>query len=86
VSDLGRRLGVTVYPVQGKRGVVLDRSCTCGRNACAHMAAAAMLALESRPEWRRASLFDVADVKAPLAPPPPPPPVPAVAPPAPPAP
>ncbi len=77
VSDLGRRLGVTVYPVQGKRGIVLDRSCTCGRNACAHMAAAAMLALESRPEWRRASLFDVADVKAPIAPPPPPPPIPA---------
>ncbi|KAA0582750.1 DEAD/DEAH box helicase [Azospirillum sp. Sh1] len=76
VSDLGRRLSVTVTPVQGKRSIVLDRSCTCGRNACAHMAAAAMLALESRPEWRRASLFDVADVKAPLVPPPPPPPVP----------
>ncbi|PWC86520.1 RNA helicase [Azospirillum sp. TSH100] len=76
VSDLGRRLSVTVTPVQGKRGVVLDRTCSCGRNACAHMAAAAMLALESRPEWRRASLFDVADVKAPLAPPPPPPPPP----------
>ncbi|PGH53479.1 RNA helicase [Azospirillum palustre] len=73
VSDLGRRLSVTVTPVQGKRSVVLDRTCSCGRNACAHMAAAAMLALESRPEWRRASLFDVADVKAPLAPPPPPP-------------
>ncbi|MBP2298141.1 DEAD/DEAH box helicase [Azospirillum picis] len=72
VSDLGRRLSVRVTPVQGKRSVVLERSCTCGRNACAHMAAAAMLALESRPEWRRASLFDVADVKAPLAPPPPP--------------
>ncbi|WP_042693728.1 DEAD/DEAH box helicase [Azospirillum sp. B506] len=72
VSDLGRRLTVTVTPVQGKRSVVLDRTCSCGRNACAHMAAAAMLALESRPEWRRASLFDVADVKAPLAPPPPP--------------
>ncbi|WP_372396867.1 DEAD/DEAH box helicase [Azospirillum sp. HJ39] len=70
VSDLGRRLAVTVMPVQGKRSVVLERSCGCGRNACAHMAAAAMLALESRPEWRRASLFDVADVKAPLAPPP----------------
>ncbi|BAI72504.1 hypothetical protein AZL_018660 [Azospirillum sp. B510] len=70
VSDLGRRLAVTVIPVQGKRGVVLERTCSCGRNACAHMAAAAMLALESRPEWRRASLFDVADVKAPLAPPP----------------
>ncbi|QCG96682.1 ATP-dependent helicase [Azospirillum sp. TSA2s] len=76
VSDLGRRLSVTVTPVQGKRSIVLDRSCSCGRNACAHMAAAAMLALESRPEWRRASLFDIADVKAPLAPPPPPPPVP----------
>ncbi|MBK1837955.1 SNF2 helicase associated domain-containing protein [Azospirillum sp. YIM B02556] len=73
VSDLGRRLSVTVTPVQGKRSIVLDRTCSCGRNACAHMAAAAMLALESRPEWRRASLFDVADVKAPLAPPPPPP-------------
>ncbi|CAO3354712.1 DEAD/DEAH box helicase [Azospirillum melinis] len=81
VSDLGRRLSVTVTPVQGKRSVVLDRTCSCGRNACAHMAAAAMLALESRPEWRRASLFDVADVKAPLAPPPPPP-VPVASPPA----
>ncbi len=70
VSDLGRRLAVTVMPVQGKRSVVLERSCGCGRNACAHMAAAARLALESRPEWRRASLFDVADVKAPIAPPP----------------
>ncbi|PWC33281.1 DEAD/DEAH box helicase [Azospirillum sp. TSO35-2] len=69
VTDLGRRLAVTVTPVQGKRSVVLDRLCTCGRNACAHMAAAAMMALDTRPEWRRASLFDVADVNAPIAPP-----------------
>ncbi len=61
VNDLGRRLAVTVTPVQGKRGVVLERTCTCGRNACAHMAAAAMMALETRPEWRKASLFDLAD-------------------------
>ncbi|MCG5239782.1 SNF2-related protein [Azospirillum doebereinerae] len=67
VNDLGRRLAVTVTPVQGKRGIVLERTCTCGRNACAHMAAAAMMALETRPEWRKASLFDLVD-RPPAAP------------------
>ncbi|SMH58785.1 DEAD/DEAH box helicase [Azospirillum agricola] len=71
VNDLGRRLAVTITPAQGKRGVVLERTCTCGRNACAHMAAAAMMALETRPEWRKASLFDLVD--RPASPPPPPP-------------
>ncbi len=61
VNDLGRRLAVVVTPIQGKRGVVLERTCTCGRNACAHMAAAAMMALDTCPEWRKASLFDLAD-------------------------
>ncbi|RJF84346.1 ATP-dependent helicase [Azospirillum cavernae] len=67
VNDLGRRLAVVVTPIQGKRGVVLERTCTCGRNACAHMAAAAMMALDTCPEWRKASLFDLAD-RAPPAP------------------
>ncbi|NUB14958.1 hypothetical protein GAY28_21400 [Azospirillum brasilense] len=39
VTDLGRTLSVTVVPVRGRSRVVFDKSCTCGRNACAHMAA-----------------------------------------------
>ena len=69
VSDLGRALAVTVVPVDRGRRVMFDRSCTCGRNACAHMAAAAMSALETRPQWRRSSLLDLMD-KPPADPPP----------------
>ena len=59
VTDLGRHLLVTVTPVRGRSRVVFDKSCSCGRNACAHMAAAAMMALDARPEWRQMSLFDI---------------------------
>jgi len=61
VTDLGRELAVTVVPVQRGRRISFDRRCTCGRPACAHMAAAAMLALDTRPEWRRTSLLDLID-------------------------
>ncbi|PWC35318.1 DEAD/DEAH box helicase [Azospirillum sp. TSO22-1] len=69
VSDLGRDLMVTVTPVDRGRRVMFERSCTCGRNACAHMAAAAMSALDTRPHWRRASLLDLMDKPQPEPPP-----------------
>ncbi|WP_431860895.1 SNF2-related protein [Azospirillum sp.] len=69
VSDLGRELAVTVTPVDRGRRVMFERSCTCGRNACAHMAAAAMSALDTRPQWRRASLLDLMDKPQPEPPP-----------------
>ncbi|HEY0837206.1 MAG TPA: ATP-dependent helicase, partial [Azospirillum sp.] len=59
VTDLGRELAVTVTPAQRGRRISFDRRCACGRPACAHMAAAAMLALDTRPEWRRTSLLDL---------------------------
>jgi len=75
VSDLGRELAVTVTPVQRGRRVSFERSCGCGRSACAHMAAAAMFALDARPEWRRTSLLDLIGTepaeKKPESPPPP---------------
>ncbi|KAA0683541.1 DEAD/DEAH box helicase [Roseomonas genomospecies 6] len=58
VTDLGRTLSVTVVPVRGRSRVVFDKSCTCGRNTCAHMAAAALMTLDARPEGRQMSLFD----------------------------
>jgi len=61
VSDLGRELTVTVTPLDRGRRVAFERSCGCGRSACAHMAAAAMAALDARPEWRRTSLLDLMD-------------------------
>ncbi len=59
VTDLGRSLSVTVLPVRGRSRVVFDKSCTCGRHACAHMAAAALMTLDARPEGRQMSLFDL---------------------------
>src|SRR5689334_13931238 len=41
VTDLGRTHIVRVTPVQRAQRVALDRSCTCSRPACSHMAAAA---------------------------------------------
>ncbi|MCW2236416.1 DEAD/DEAH box helicase [Azospirillum canadense] len=58
VVDLGRHLTVSVTPVRGRSRVVFDKSCSCGRNTCAHMAAAALMALDARPEARQMSLFD----------------------------
>ncbi|HYH22941.1 MAG TPA: DEAD/DEAH box helicase, partial [Azospirillum sp.] len=69
VTDLGRELAVTVVPVQRGRRISFDRRCTCGRLACAHMAAAAMLALDTRPEWRRTSLLDLMEGEKPPSPP-----------------
>ncbi|WP_448192242.1 DEAD/DEAH box helicase [Azospirillum sp. sgz301742] len=59
VSDLGRELSVSVTPVDRGRRVSFERACSCGRTACAHMAAAAMSALDTRPQWRRSSLLDL---------------------------
>ncbi|HYD32593.1 MAG TPA: ATP-dependent helicase, partial [Azospirillaceae bacterium] len=73
VSDLGRTLSVTVTPTSRGRRIGFDRVCTCGRNACAHMAAVALLALDTRPEWQQVSLLDLMSpapsqsAKAPLA-------------------
>lgn len=61
VTDLGRRLEVGVTPVRGRNRIVFDKHCSCGRIACAHMAAAAMLALDTKPEWRSVSLLDLVD-------------------------
>jgi superfamily II DNA or RNA helicase len=62
VSDLGRNHAVTISPAQRVQRVALDRTCSCGRPACAHMAAAALLALDTCPQWRRpvqTSLLDL---------------------------
>ena len=66
VSDLGRNHEVTVSPVHRVQRVAFDRTCTCGRPACAHMAAAALLALDTRPHWRRpvqTSMIDLLKTK-----------------------
>ncbi|MGF7205571.1 superfamily II DNA or RNA helicase [Skermanella aerolata] len=66
VSDLGRTHEVTVSPVHRAQRVALDRTCTCARPACAHMAAAALLALDTRPQWRRpvqTSMIDLLKTK-----------------------
>src|SRR4051812_35255735 len=76
VTDLGRTFITRVTPLHRAQRLALERSCTCGRPACAHMAAAAMLALDTRPEWRRpvqTSLLDLigkapAPGSAPIAP------------------
>ncbi|CAO3421819.1 DEAD/DEAH box helicase [Azospirillum argentinense] len=70
VTDLGRTLSVTVVPVRGRSRVVFDKSCTCGRNACAHMAAAALMTLDARPEGRQMSLFDAPPAAHPAEEPP----------------
>ncbi|MGQ9370375.1 SNF2-related protein [Azospirillum sp. ST 5-10] len=59
VEDLGRALAVTVTPTARGRRVGFERHCACGRSSCAHMAAALLLALDTRPEWRQASLLDL---------------------------
>ena len=66
VTDLGRTHEVSVTPVHRAQRVALDRTCTCSRPACAHMAAAALLALDTRPQWRRAvqtSMIDLLKTK-----------------------
>ena len=72
VTDLGRTHTVMVVPSHRNQRVSLERTCTCGRSSCAHMAAAALLALDSRPEWRRpvqSSFLDRGPApKVPLAP------------------
>jgi superfamily II DNA or RNA helicase len=53
VVDAGRELEVVVTPIKFARGTLFDRRCGCGRSVCAHTVAAAMMTLETRPEWRR---------------------------------
>src|SRR5947209_11741435 len=53
VSDGGRELDVVLTPIRFVRGTLFDRQCGCGRSVCAHTVAAAMMTLETRPEWRR---------------------------------
>jgi superfamily II DNA or RNA helicase len=53
VTDGGRALDVVVTPMKFARGTLFDRSCGCGRSVCAHTVAAAMMTLESCPQWRR---------------------------------
>src|SRR5258708_32814277 len=53
VTDTGRALEVVVTPIRFARGTLFDRRCECGRSVCAHTPAAAMMTLETRPEWRR---------------------------------
>ncbi len=62
VSDAGRELEIVVTPIKFARGTLFDRRCGCGRSVCAHTVAAAMMTLETRPEWRRpvqGSLLDM---------------------------
>ncbi|HSK41227.1 MAG TPA: DEAD/DEAH box helicase [Arenibaculum sp.] len=73
-NDHGREFAVVVTPVRTARRLYLERRCPCGGRACAHAAAAAMLALDTLPEWRRAvqpSLFDLAPSPAVAGAPPP---------------
>ncbi|WP_207485672.1 DEAD/DEAH box helicase [Arenibaculum pallidiluteum] len=68
-KDYGREFAVVVSPVQTGRRLYLERRCPCGGRACAHAAAAAMLALETAPQWRRAvqtSLLDMVDRPDPI--------------------
>jgi superfamily II DNA or RNA helicase len=59
VVDAGTQLTVIVTPIGMGPRTLFDRRCSCGRSACAHVAAAAMMALDTRPEWRRqGALFD----------------------------
>lgn len=53
VADAGREFKTLVTPVRTQRRTMFQRRCGCGRQACPHMAAAAMLVLDKRPEWRR---------------------------------
>jgi superfamily II DNA or RNA helicase len=62
VTDAGRTVDVVVTPIKFARGTLFDRRCGCGRSVCAHTVAAAMMTLETRPEWRRpvqGSLLDM---------------------------
>jgi superfamily II DNA or RNA helicase len=80
VSEAGSRLDVAIVPMRFGQRVLFDRSCSCGRSVCAHTAAAAMLTLDTRPEWRRQGMLfarlDRAGAPPPTpraeAPPPPP--------------
>lgn len=53
VMDGDRTFQVVVTPVQTRHRMIFERRCQCGRLACVHMAAAALLVLDERPEWRR---------------------------------
>jgi superfamily II DNA or RNA helicase len=71
VTDGGRALDVVVTPIRFARGTLFDRSCGCGRSVCAHTVAAAMMTLETCPQWRRpvqGSLLEVLSAQAPVAP------------------
>src|SRR5258708_24030382 len=71
VTDGGRALDVVVTPIRFARGTLFDRSCGCGRSGCAHTVAAAMMTLETCPQWRRpvqGSLLEGLSAQAPVAP------------------
>jgi superfamily II DNA or RNA helicase len=53
VMEGGRAFQTSVTPVETRQHLMFERRCQCGRLACAHMAAAALLVLDERPEWRR---------------------------------
>lgn len=53
IVDNGREVNVVVTPMRFGQRTLFDRSCSCGRSVCSHTAAAAMMTLETRPEWRR---------------------------------
>jgi superfamily II DNA or RNA helicase len=53
VTDGGREITVGVTPIKFGQRTLFDRSCSCGRSVCSHSAAAALLTLDIRPEWRR---------------------------------
>jgi superfamily II DNA or RNA helicase len=53
VKDGGRDITVGVTPMKFGQKTLFDRSCTCGRSVCSHTAAAALLTLDTQPEWRR---------------------------------
>jgi hypothetical protein len=62
VAEPGRELWVSITPMRRACRIQFDRVCSC--DACAHMAAAAMLVLNTRSEWRRpgqTSLLDLLD-------------------------
>ena len=72
VIDGGREIAVVVTPIKFGQRTLFDRSCSCGRSVCSHAAAAAMMTLDTRPEWRRPvqiSLLERLETQPPAQPP-----------------
>ena len=68
VADAGQRRTATLTPTAGAERVAFSMRCTCGQQACAHVAAAGLAALDRFPALRRpapAAPLDLAGAAAP---------------------